>query len=131
MYPFAFGLSDDNEGAQKVLARLELPYGVSACEYRGADALYFQWDYPCIWPAATMLSCQAFQRLGLHDIAQRIAQKYMAAVDKNYLETGRLWEKYDGRDGSIAVTTEYATPPFFGWTAAVYVVFEHELKEQK
>lgn len=131
LYPFAFGLSDDNESAQKVLARLELSYGVSACEYRGADALYFQWDYPCIWPAATMLSCQAFQRLGLHDIAQRIAQKYMAAVDKNYLETGRLWEKYDGRDGSIAVTTEYATPPFFGWTAAVYVVFEHELKEQK
>lgn len=131
LYPFAFGLSDDNESAQKVLTRLELPYGISACEFRGDDALYFQWDYPCIWPAATMLSYQAFQRLGLHDIAQRIAQKYMAAVDKNYLETGRLWEKYDGRDGSIAVTTEYATPPFFGWTAAVYVVFAHELKEQK
>lgn len=131
LYPFAFGLSDDNESAQKVLTRLELPYGISACEFRGDDALYFQWDYPCIWPAATMLSYQAFERLGLHDIAQRIAQKYMAAVDKNYLETGRLWEKYDGRDGSIAVTTEYATPPFFGWTAAVYVVFAHELKEQK
>ena len=131
LYPFAFGLSDDNESAQKVLARLELPYGVSACEFRGDDALYFQWDYPCIWPAATMLSYQAFERLGLHGIALGIAKKYMAAVDKNYLETGRLWEKYDGRDGSIAVTTEYATPPFFGWTAAVYVVFEHELKEQK
>lgn len=131
LYPFAFGLSDNAASAQKVLSRLELPYGVSACEFRGDDELYFQWDYPCIWPAATMLSYQAFERLGLHDVAKRIATKYMAAVNKNYFKTGRLWEKYDGRDGSVAVTTEYATPPFFGWTAAVYVVFEHELEEQK
>lgn len=129
LYPYAFGLSDDPEGAARVLSRLELPYGVSACEYRGEDDLYFQWDYPCIWPAATLLSYQALVRAGLTADARRIAEKYMAAVDRNFAETGRLWEKYDGRDGSVAVTSEYATPPFFGWTAAVYVVFERELYE--
>lgn len=131
LYPFAFGLSDNADSAQRVLQRLELPYGVSACEFRGDDALYFQWDYPCIWPAATLLSYQAFERLGLADAAKRIATKYMRAVDKNFVVTGRLWEKYDGRDGSVAVTTEYETPPFLGWTAAVYVVFDHLLTEQK
>lgn len=131
LYPFAFGLSHNADSAQRVLSRLELPYGVSACEFRGDDALYFQWDYPCIWPAATLLSYQAFECLGLHDTAKRIAQKYIAVVDKNFVATGRLWEKYDGRDGSIAVTTEYETPPFMGWTAAVYVVFDHLLTEQK
>lgn len=130
LYPFAFGLSNNADSAQKVLSRLELPYGVSACEFRGDDALYFQWDYPCIWPAATLLSYQAFERLGLHDTAKRIAQKYIAVVDKNFVTTGRLWEKYDGSDGSIAVTTEYETPPFMGWTAAVYVVFANELSEK-
>ena len=131
LYPFAFGLSDNQASAKKVLARLELPYGVSACEFRGKDALYFQWDYPCVWPAATLLTYQAFELLGCHDEAKRIADKYIAAVDKNFVTTGRLWEKYDGRDGSVAVTTEYETPPFMGWTAAVYVVFETELAKQK
>lgn len=129
LYPFAFGLSDDTASAKKVLERLELPYGISACEFRGDDALYFQWDYPCVWPAATLLSYQALTKVGLTADARRIAEKYMAAVDKNFLKTGRLWEKYDGRDGSIAVTTEYATPPFFGWTAADYIVFDRELNK--
>ncbi len=30
LYPYTFGVSDDNEGANKVLSRLELPYGLSA-----------------------------------------------------------------------------------------------------
>ena len=127
LYPYAFGLSRDAAGAARVLARLELPFGVSAAEYRGEDALYFQWDYPCIWPAATLLSYQALARVGLTADARRIAEKYMAVVDKNFEATGRLWEKYDGRDGSVAVTSEYETPPFLGWTAAVYVIFDREL----
>ena len=30
LYPYTFGVSDENEGANKVLSRLELPYGLSA-----------------------------------------------------------------------------------------------------
>ena len=51
LYPFAVGLSDDKEAAKKVLEKLELPYGLAACEYRGEETDYLQWDYPSMWPS--------------------------------------------------------------------------------
>ena len=48
LYPYTFGVSDDREGARKVLKRLEFPYGLSACERRDDD-VFFQWDYPFTW----------------------------------------------------------------------------------
>jgi alpha,alpha-trehalase len=33
---------------------------------------------------------------------------------------GDLYEKYDARDGSVSVTSEYETPSMLGWTAGVY-----------
>lgn len=131
LYPFAFGVSTDANSAKRVLGKLELDYGVSACEFRGDNALYYQWDYPCVWPAATLLSYQALVRAGLSDDALRIAEKYLKVVDKNFILTGRLWEKYDGRTGDIAVTTEYVTPPFLGWTASNYVVLNDRINKGK
>ena len=40
LYPYTFGVSDDKEGAKKVLSRLELPYGLSACEKREGKVFY-------------------------------------------------------------------------------------------
>ncbi len=122
LYPYAFGVSSDKDGALKVLKRLELQYGLSACEYRDDDVFY-QWDYPCMWPAATCLAYMGLKRIGLLGDALRIADKYISVVRSIFEETGRLWEKYDALTGKIAVTSEYATMPMMGWTAAVYRYF--------
>ena len=50
-YPYAYGISDDVEGLKKVIAGLEYENGITVTPYRGED-VYFQWDYPCMWPAA-------------------------------------------------------------------------------
>ena len=121
--PYAFGISDDKKGAKKVLKTVELKYGVSACEYRGDD-LYFQWDYPCMWPYTTYMTYRALLNVGLKKDAERIAKKYMRAVEKNFKETGRIWEKYDASNGKVAVTSEYETPEMMGWSAAMYRFFD-------
>ena len=127
LYPYTFGASSDKEGALKTLKRLELKYGLSACEKR-KDEVFFQWDYPCMWPAATCLAYMGLNDIGLKEDAARIAGKYLSVVKNIFDETGRLWEKYDAETGKIAVTSEYETMPMMGWTAAVYRYFAESEK---
>ena len=126
-YPYAYGISRDKEGLKKVLALLEYEHGVTPAPYRGED-IYYQWDYPCTWPAATCITYKALKELGLVEDAKRIANKYIKVVDDNFIKTGKLWEKYDAVSGGIGQSTEYETPEMMGWTAGVYVYFCDELK---
>ena len=127
VYPYTYGISKDKEGMKKVLGLLEHEYGVTPTPYRGED-IYYQWDYPCAWPAATCLIYKALKELGMMDDAKRIAKKYVGTIDEDFAKTGRLWEKYDAVRGGIGVSTEYDTPEMMGWTAGVYVYFCEELK---
>ena len=127
-YPYVYGISNDTQGAKKILQRLELPFGISPCESRGEDALYFQWDYPCVWPYTTWFTYTGLKNVGLQEDAQRIAKKYMLDVNINFEKTGVIWEKYDGRDGAVAVTNEYETPEMLGWSAGVYRFFVEDMK---
>lgn len=126
-YPYAYGISQDKDGMKKVLGLLEHEYGVTPTPYRGED-IYYQWDYPCAWPAATCIIYKALKEIGLLDDAKRIAGKYISTIDEEFKKSGRLWEKYDAVRGGIGVSTEYDTPEMMGWTAGVYVYFDEELK---
>ncbi len=127
MYPYTYGISDDKEGAKKVLQVLEAKNGITVTPYRGED-VYYQWDYPCMWPAATCMVYAALKNVGLTDDAKRVAKKYIDTVDRCFEQTGRLWEKYDAVDGGIGQSEEYETPEMMGWAAGVYVYFCEELK---
>ena len=69
LYPFAVGISNDKEAAKKVLEKLELPYGLAACEYRGEDADYLQWDYPSMWPSNVYFAYVGLKQIGLTEDA--------------------------------------------------------------
>ena len=60
-------------------------------------------------------------RIRAEEEARRIAEKYIAVADKNFTETGNLWEKYDTVTGGVSVTKEYKTPKMMGWSAGVYM----------
>ena len=130
-YPYVYGISDDKEGAKKILQRLELPCGISPAEYRGENAVYYQWDYPCVWPYTSWFTFTALKNVGLTGDAERIALKYMNCVNDNFEKTGVIWEKYDGRNGSVATTNEYKTPEMLGWSAGVYKYFYGEIFQKK
>lgn len=120
LYPYALGVSDDRDGLLRVLNALELPCGLSASAYRGEGEKYLQWDYPSMWPSNVYFATVALDRLGLREDAHRIAGKYADTVERVFGEQGDLYEKYDARDGSVSVTSEYETPSMLGWTAGVY-----------
>ena len=127
-YPYYCGMSADAEGLKKVITPLEYENGITVTPYRGED-VYFQWDYPCMWPAATCMIYMALKNTGLCEDAARIARKYMNTVDKNFIKTGRLWEKYNAVTGDIGYSSEYETPEMMGWTAGVYSYFQEQLKK--
>lgn len=122
LYPYAFGVSTDKGGAEKVLKILEMEHGVSVCPYRGED-WYFQWDYPFVWAPISYLSYVAMKNVGLVADAKRIAEKYVKTIEDNFKTTGRLWEKYNAKTGKVGVSVEYKTPEMLGWTAGVYRYF--------
>ena len=131
LYPYTFGISSDKNGAKKVLKELELPYGISTAKYRGENAFYYQWDYPCVWPSTTWFAFVGLKAVGLNEDAERIAKKYMHTVNLNFQKTGIIWEKYDGNTGGVGVTTEYETPEMLGWSAGVYRYFAREMNLDK
>ena len=127
LYPYAVGISTDKEGAKKVLEKLELPFGLAACEYRVEQESYLQWDYPSMWPSNVYFAYNALKNVGLDEDAERIARKYMQTVERCFETSGALWEKYDAVSGTVSVTKEYETPEMMGWTAGVYRYLEEKL----
>lgn len=99
---------------------LEYAYGISACADNNVKGVY-QWNYPNGWACLQYIAAKGLANYGYHDDAIRIIKKYVAAIDKIYGDTGKLWEKYNVTDGSINVVNEYEMPEMMGWTAGVYL----------
>ncbi|MBQ4269113.1 MAG: alpha,alpha-trehalase [Clostridia bacterium] len=122
LYPYFVGLDDDKNGFLKTLNALEKPYGVVACSH---PSRVYQWSEPNGWAPLHYVAVAAAYKLGLTETAKRIAEKYLAATDKIFEKTGRLWEKYNAETGDLDVASEYGTPEMLGWTAGVYAAFYH------
>ena len=131
LYPLFTGLATANQAKRTVdnLNKLELEYGLACCENR--DDLYnLQWDYPHAWPPLQMIAVQSLLRYGFDKEARQIAEKYLKVVEINFEKYGQLWEKYNGIDGEISKTKEYATPPMMGWSAATYLYCDKLIRKQ-
>lgn len=126
-YVYATGISDNQKAAQELLKRLEMPYGLAACEER-KGAVCLQWDFPAMWPSNVFFAERGLKKAGLLWEARRIAEKYVETVDRCFEKTGLLWEKYDSLSGSVSETKEYTTPPMMGWTAGVYLEMKEQMK---
>ncbi len=124
LYPFALGVSNEKERAFRVLPYLEMAKGLS-CAEKHPGPVFYQWDYPTMWGETTLMAYLALKNVGALKEAQRIKEKYMETIERQFLKTGRLWEKYNALDGSI-MNVEYVAPPFMGWTAAAYQIFANE-----
>ena len=111
---------------KNILSKLEFEYGVSSGENKKYDSNY-QWFYPNMWPNLVLFAYDALKNNGLVDDAIRIAKKYMSVVDKEYIRTGKLWEKYDVIKGEKSSINEYQETEMMGWTAGVYSVLFYDI----
>ncbi|MDR7297335.1 alpha,alpha-trehalase [Pelomonas aquatica] len=88
-----------------------------------------QWDAPNGWAPLQWMATQGLARYGHTTLARDIAQRWCASVQRVYLATGRLLEKYDVAEDRPGGGGEYETQDGFGWTNGVFVAFQDGLLE--
>lgn len=123
-YPLYVGMAtqEEAEAVLKILPRVEMEYGVAACEKCDVPG-NFQWGYPNGWPPMQRIVVEGLLRYGYQEDALRIAEKYVNLVEKCFEQTGHLWEKYNVVEGNVEVVDEYKMPAMLGWTFGVYYGF--------
>ena len=81
-----------------------------------------QWDSPNAWAPYQWLGYVAMKNYDFEKLAEEIKNNWCSNVDRIYLNTGKLMEKYNAIDTtSIAGGGEYPNQDGFGWTNGVYM----------
>jgi alpha,alpha-trehalase len=90
-----------------------------------------QWDAPNGWAPLQYIAVKGLKNYGYEDLAADIMHAWCAVVEDVYSKTGKIMEKYnvvapdvEGGGG------EYPNQDGFGWTNAVYVCFNNDLKKR-
>ena len=117
--PFYYGFAKDKSSLYKLYEKLTTESGVVACEDTGE--YIYQWGYPNIWAPHQYFAYVALKENGLDELAAELSDNYMKLLEKEFLRTGKIWERYD--TGGVAKSLEYDTQPMLGWTAGVYNYF--------
>ncbi len=122
IYPMFVGLADKKhaKAVVKNLDRLEKEYGMLTCEENDVNGT-FQWDAPNGWACLQYITIIGLDNYGYKKEARRIAEKYVLLVEKSYMETANLWEKYNVVEGNVNVAGEYDMPAMMGWSAGTYL----------
>ncbi|MBO7519500.1 MAG: alpha,alpha-trehalase [Clostridia bacterium] len=125
-YPMYVGLASKEQAREtmRLFDDLNLKYGISAGESK--TQWNCQWDYPNVWAPIQFIMYKALKKYGYENEAKTVARKYVDTVESNFKKTANFWEKYDGNTGERA-GAEYKAEPMLGWTAGVYIFFNHEL----
>ncbi|MEH2264365.1 trehalase family glycosidase [Nostoc sp.] len=121
-YPLWLGISSQAQ-AQRVaenLSLFEAPGGILTSTHVTGN----QWDAPFGWAPLTLIAVQGLYRYGFHTEGDRIANKFLAMVVKEFERHKTLVEKYDVERCSANVSDDisfgYSSNEVgFGWTNGV------------
>lgn len=114
------------EALKKNIKIFETGGGLAACasEHESMD---YQWDWPTVWAPLQYICYRGMSEYGFKKEAEEIAKNFIMTVYKNWKETGKIWEKYNGKTRDITQISErYPIQSGFGWTNAVTEVFIKE-----
>ena len=117
--PYFYGFAVNREGLKSLYQKLSTSAGIAACEDTGDYA--YQWGYPNVWAPHQYFAYVALKENGLEELADELSANYAGLLEKEFLRTGKIWERYD--TGGVAKALEYDTQPMLGWTAGVYNYF--------
>jgi alpha,alpha-trehalase len=113
------------KGIVKALPLLETEYGLRACEDKHYPLVY-QWGETNAWAPLQLLAVKGLMNYKYKADADRISNKYISLVCRNFDSTNNLWEKYNVIDGTVNASNEYKMPAFLGWTAGVFIYLTKE-----
>ncbi len=118
LYPLFVGLASRDQGrsvAATVRAQLVAPGGLRTTLTRTSQ----QWDAPNGWAPLQWIAVDGLARYGEHAAAREIARRWIATVDRNFRESGKLLEKYNIEQHQPGGGGEYPLQDGFGWTNGV------------
>ncbi len=123
VYPMYANIATKEQAEKTVrfIESVEAPYGFAAGENKTIWRM--QWDFPKVWAPLQVILYDGLKNYGYDELAKKVAEKYVALVEKQYAETGELWEKYDGVTGGHPSSA----CPMTGWSAGAYVYFTTQL----
>ncbi|MEH1833590.1 MAG: trehalase family glycosidase [Nostoc sp.] len=121
-YPLWLGIASPTQAKRVVenLSLFEAPGGI----FTSTRVTGNQWDAPFGWAPLTLIAVQGLHRYGYHTEGDRIANKFLAMVIKEFGRHNTLVEKYDVERCSANVSDEicfgYSSNEVgFGWTNGV------------
>jgi alpha,alpha-trehalase len=118
LYPLFTGVADINQadaiGAVTQM-RLLKEGGIVTTNISSGQ----QWDAPNGWAPLQWIAVAGFRRYDQPALAQAIARRWLATVQRVFANTGKLVEKYDVEHTLPGGGGEYPLQDGFGWTNGV------------
>lgn len=118
LYPLFVGLATSPQAARvATAAKTQLLQGggiVTTTIHSGQ-----QWDAPNGWAPLQWIAVSGLARYGDDALAHDIAGRWLATVRRVYVNTGKMFEKYDVEHALPGGGGEYPVQDGFGWTNGV------------
>ncbi|MGN6691554.1 MAG: alpha,alpha-trehalase TreA [Sphingopyxis sp.] len=116
-FPLFAGIATSKRASRtaSALQRLLRPGGLMTTQCDSGQ----QWDAPNGWAPLQWIAITGLRRYGETQLADMIADRWVAMVEAHYAATGQLLEKYDVVACSAGSGGEYGTETGFGWTNGV------------
>lgn len=98
---------------------LDFPGGIPTSIINSGE----QWDFPNAWPPLVSIVVNALEALGTEEgekVAFKVAETWVRACHKGFLENKQMFEKYDVEvPGRFGGGGEYTVQSGFGWSNGV------------
>lgn len=121
VYPLYYSVATQ-EHAQRIAHTLHRDFLKDGGLVTTLQATGEQWDFPNGWPPLQWLAVIGLRHYEFNDLAQTVAERWLALNQKVFQGTGRMMEKYNVVDiNAPAGGGEYPTQDGFGWTNGVVV----------
>ncbi|HEX5786742.1 MAG TPA: alpha,alpha-trehalase TreF [Woeseiaceae bacterium] len=120
LYPLFAGLATDTQAARiagVVREDLLAEGGIVTTTHDTGE----QWDAPNGWAPLQWIAVKGLRDYGEPELAEAIAERWLALVTNVYAETGKLLEKYNVVNLVPGGGGEYPLQDGFGWTNGVTV----------
>ncbi|WP_419804271.1 trehalase family glycosidase [Terriglobus sp.] len=121
-FPLWAGIATPAQARQiaAILPKLEHEHGLAMSTRNSGQ----QWDLPFGWAPNQWFAVLGLRRYGFVAESDRLAQKFRADVETNYMREGNIREKYDVDTGLTTTRVLFgykANGIGFGWTNGVYL----------
>ncbi|MDE1190819.1 MAG: alpha,alpha-trehalase TreF [Arachidicoccus sp.] len=126
-YPLFTGIATENK-AKSVLGFIEKNMLYTGGLVTTIKTTNQQWDFPKCWAPLQWIVFISALKYGKKDFAETIKKNWCATVEKEFLLSGKLLEKYNVENNSNKdAGGEYPNQDGFGWTNAVYLALKNKI----